>query len=618
MSIRSRTWPSADVSPTSIRHALLYLIPHPATPRAKSGGACPTDVLRRLSYQQTIMLKIKVLFFSADPLSTQPAGSPRLLLDEEVRQIRKRVDASVFGNMLEFDWRLAATVRDLQQALEETRPRIVHFSGHGGSSGLVLAGSDGRPRYVDGPVLRELFQKNPGVIKLVVLTACNSLAQAEAIKDVVGCAIGANARIADDASIEFNAKFYSAIASGRSVQDAFERARMALKLEHPDQAEILQLLHGKVDPAKVVLVSRFRRFAPAGAIGTAALIAASVLFRIILPPLPPMPSGPLRLGDCTTSTTAPLSALSRAPVASVAPGSPSQAATSLDQAKAYCRVGNYDSAFVYFTAAAKEGDAEAMSFLGIAYVSGEGTEPDTVQALYWLDKGGKKERDPRGMNAVGVLYENEEKMDQRYLAGHWYRQAASKGFPEAMRNLARLHRLGLGVARSDSAALEWYQRAVTAGVVDATAEIGRMHEEGVEGRRNLAEALRLYGTAAEAGSPLGMNMLGRAYQEGIGTRVDYAQAREWYFKGACGGSAEAMTNLGLLYQHGLGVPADRGEAVAWFRRAEKEGSSDAATHLAKLERRGVRKVIGLLDRPASDFPARCAALAPRPAQTSMR
>lgn len=167
------------------------------------------------------------------------------------------MEAAVFGNMLEFDWRPATRTRDLQQALEDTRPRIVHFSGHGGSQGLVQMGADGlTPRPVGAAVLRELFQKDAGAIRLVVLTACHSRAQAGAIREVVGCAIGTRDRISDDASITFNAKFYSAIATGRSVQDAFERARVALRLEHPAEGEILELLHREdVDPGKIVLIS---------------------------------------------------------------------------------------------------------------------------------------------------------------------------------------------------------------------------------------------------------------------------------------------------------------------------------------------------------------------------
>jgi TPR repeat protein len=558
------------------------------------------------------MSKVKVLFFAADPTSLS-ADHPRLRLDEEVRQIRKRVHAAVFGNMLEFDWRLATRTRDLQQALEDTRPHIVHFSGHGGSQGLVLTGADGlTPRPVAATVLRELFQKDAGAIRLVVLTACHSRAQAQAISEVVGCAIGTRDSISDDASITFNAKFYSAIATGRSVQDAFERARVALRLEHPAEGEILELLHrDDVDPGRIVLVSRFRRYAPVGAAAAAALaltVALSVALPDGRPPIEPPLSSGLRLGDCTSEGAPRPAAYRPLAAASIEPEGPSDAATALARAKSFCRAGNHDSAVAHFKRAADEGEPEAMSFLGIAYLSGEGTERDTVRGMHWLSQAAKKKRDPRGMNALGVVYENDEKMSRNlYLASHWYREAAELGHAEGMRNLARHYRTGLGVERSDSAALEWYRNAVDAGSTDALADIGWMHEEGMDRRRDVGEAIRWYRRAAAAGSPLGMYAMGRVYQDAVGVPRSYGQARAWFVEAACAGSAPAMNELGVLYERGLGVAADEGEAIDWFRRAAEAGSSQAAGNLARLQRRGVRKVIALLDRPVSKLPPGCAA-----------
>ncbi|WP_349263973.1 CHAT domain-containing protein [Longimicrobium sp.] len=434
------------------------------------------------------MSKVKVLFFAADPTSLS-APHPRLRLDEEVRQIQKRVDAAVFGNLLKFDWRLATRTGDLQQKLEDTRPQIVHFSGHGGSQGLVLTGADGlTPRPVDTEVLRELFEKDVGAIRLVVLTACHSRAQAEAICEVVGCAIGARDRISDDASITFNAKFYSAIATGRSVQDAFERARMALRLEHPAESEILELLHRKdVDPGKIVLVSRFRRYAriaaPAAAVlALTAALAATVIDSPASPPPEPVLVDGLRLGDCTSEGTQRPAAYRPLAAVSMEPESPSDAATALAQAKSFCHDGNHDSAVAYFKRAAGEGEPEAMSFLAIAYLSGEGAARDSVRGMRWLSEAAKKKRDPRGMNALAVVYENDQRMHARYYwARHWYTEAAELGDVEAMRNLARHYRAGLGIEQSDSLALEWYRNAVEATIggcpgpdrVDARAGGGR-------------------------------------------------------------------------------------------------------------------------------------------------
>jgi len=203
------------------------------------------------------MSNVKVLFFAADPLSAPPDGHvSRLLLDEDVRQIREKVRAAEHRDALEFDVRWAARTDDLLQALNETRPRVVHFSGHGGSEGLVLVGADGHgAHHVDAAALEQLFRVFRGDIQVVVLNACFSLPQARAIAGAVGCAIGTRGKISDRAAITFGASFYRAVAFGRSVQAAYDQASAALALEHFEDRECPQLVaRPDVDPARLVLV----------------------------------------------------------------------------------------------------------------------------------------------------------------------------------------------------------------------------------------------------------------------------------------------------------------------------------------------------------------------------
>lgn len=202
------------------------------------------------------MSKVKVLFFAADPLSAD-GHTARLMLDEDVRQIRQKVRAAEHRDDLEFDLRLAARTDDLLQALNETRPRVVHFSGHGQNEGLVLVSADGRrPHVVPAAALEQLFKVFRGDIGVVVLNACFSLPQAEAIAASVGCAIGTRGPISDEGAITFGGAFYRAIAFGHSVQAAYDQARTALALEHVDDRECPQLVvRPGVDAARLVLVA---------------------------------------------------------------------------------------------------------------------------------------------------------------------------------------------------------------------------------------------------------------------------------------------------------------------------------------------------------------------------
>jgi hypothetical protein len=220
------------------------------------------------------MRKATILFFAADPLSTHSTRpSPRLQLDEDVRRTREKVRAAEHRDALVFDLRLAARPDDLIQALNETPPQVVHFSGHGTSEGLVLVGSDGGPHPVGPDALRRLFKVFRGDIRVVVLNACLTLPQAQAIAETVGCAIGTRQKISDDAAITFGASFYRALAFGHSVQTAFEQACVALALEHPGEEETPQIIAGPgVDPARLFVVGGEDREGTPGAGGLRAAL----------------------------------------------------------------------------------------------------------------------------------------------------------------------------------------------------------------------------------------------------------------------------------------------------------------------------------------------------------
>jgi hypothetical protein len=209
------------------------------------------------------MRKVKVLFFTADPRSAYE-GEERLLLDENMRQILEKVSTADHRDALEFVFRPAARTDDLLQALNQVRPQVVHFSGHGENEGLVLVSADGlRSHLVAGEVLEQLFGQFRDDIRLVVLNACFSLSQAEAIAEAVGCAIGTRGGILDDAAIRFDAAFYRAVAFGHSVRTAYEQAVVALRMEHFGEENTPELVaRDGVDPESIVLVDAFTVPAP--------------------------------------------------------------------------------------------------------------------------------------------------------------------------------------------------------------------------------------------------------------------------------------------------------------------------------------------------------------------
>jgi len=238
------------------------------------------------------MRKVHVLFFAADPHSQPPEErDPRLRLDEDLRTIREKVRMARHRDALDFDVWWAARTDDLLQALNEKRPKVVHFSGHGGKDGLVLVSADGlRPHPVSTAALAKLFDHFGGEIRLAVLNACFSYPQAEAIAGAVGCAIGTHGKITDSAAITFGAAFYRAIAFGKSVKKAYDEAATALLLEHVDDRDCPELVvRPGVDPAKLYLVPRWPRRLALAAAGLALASAAAVVTPRLVDRVDPSP-----------------------------------------------------------------------------------------------------------------------------------------------------------------------------------------------------------------------------------------------------------------------------------------------------------------------------------------
>jgi hypothetical protein len=198
------------------------------------------------------MDKVKVLFLAANPAGTQP-----LKLDEEIRRITAKVRSSDYRDSLELISRWAVRPDDLMQALLEVKPHVVHFSGHGSSAQeLILLDDRGSPKPVSKAALASLFRTLKDNVRVVVLNACYSRPQAEALAETIDCTVGMNRPIGDEAAIVFAASFYRAVGFGRSVKEAFELGKAALLLEGIPEDQTPELMtHPGVDAAKLVLIA---------------------------------------------------------------------------------------------------------------------------------------------------------------------------------------------------------------------------------------------------------------------------------------------------------------------------------------------------------------------------
>ncbi|MEM6353827.1 MAG: AAA-like domain-containing protein [Cyanobacteria bacterium P01_D01_bin.14] len=209
----------------------------------------------------------RILFLAANP-----QGTSQLRLDEEAKEIRKGLERSKRRDQYQIETRWAVDADELRRALLDVEPHIVHFSGHGmgngeadvtqadtrdlgaaaeqvsGAEGLVLQTPEGEPKLATGRALANLFGLFTEQVECVVLNACYSEVQAEAIYQHVDYVIGMNRAIGDQAAISFAVGFYDALGANRSYDVAYKFGCSAIDFTDIVQS-LTPVLKARMQPA---------------------------------------------------------------------------------------------------------------------------------------------------------------------------------------------------------------------------------------------------------------------------------------------------------------------------------------------------------------------------------
>lgn len=181
--------------------------------------------------------KVRILFLSSGPWNLS-----RILVDEEAREIFESINEGPYRDHFELHTHVAVKPIDLQRLLLRYRPHIVHFSGHGSKrEKIILSGTNGQGKPIDQQGLTNVLALYKTHVRLVLLNACFTKAQARSISKVVNYSIGTSQAIGDKVSVAFAAAFYRALGYGKSVKDAFESARAELALAKMPRSRGIEL-----------------------------------------------------------------------------------------------------------------------------------------------------------------------------------------------------------------------------------------------------------------------------------------------------------------------------------------------------------------------------------------
>jgi hypothetical protein len=188
-------------------------------------------------------------------LAANPKGTNPLRLGEEVRSIQTGLERSQYRDHYRIEQRWAVTATDIRRALLDCKPQIVHFSGHGVGvetpddpaqstrklsalpedqsqpEGLMFEDETGQPHLVSTEAIATLFSLFADEIECVLLNACYSATQADAIAAHIPYVVGMKRAIGDRAAIEFAIGFYDGLLAGRTVDFAFKLGCSAIQME---------------------------------------------------------------------------------------------------------------------------------------------------------------------------------------------------------------------------------------------------------------------------------------------------------------------------------------------------------------------------------------------------
>lgn len=204
--------------------------------------------------------RLKILFLSADAARAEDGGRPgsALNLDVELREIQEAIRSGSLRDHIDLKIATAVTKEALISELNHHKPAVVHFSGHGGSVGIALVGKLGSLDQVHPTFLRQIFLSTPSV-QFVVLNACHSAKQAEAISHVVGPTIGTVAEIDDDLAIRFSRSLYSGISNGLPLDDILRQLDTLLEGETQRNRPILY--NGRAADLRTLVLAKDPKYA---------------------------------------------------------------------------------------------------------------------------------------------------------------------------------------------------------------------------------------------------------------------------------------------------------------------------------------------------------------------
>jgi TPR repeat protein len=202
--------------------------------------------------------------------------------------------------------------------------------------------------------------------------------------------------------------------------------------------------------------------------------------------------------------------------------------------------------------------------LAVMYLTGEGIQQDSEQALYWF----REASDDWGKASLGMV--------QRLRNEGLLQETAAAGFPEAQLLLGDLYAAGDGVPLSREEAAKWHYLAANHGYAEAQMTLAWAFGKGKGVTRDHGESARWFRKAAEQGHVEGQYQTGLMLRDGVGVAPDPVAAHMWLNLAASQGHQMARTMRDELAKRLTRRDREKAEglAVAWWLDAKARAEAE--------------------------------------------
>jgi len=150
-----------------------------------------------------------------------------------------------------------------------------------------------------------------------------------------------------------------------------------------------------------------------------------------------------------------------------------------DRGKELVEQKEYQKAIKAFEFAAKAGNLDALTALGVMYIGGIGVEQNNTKGYQYIREAADMS-DPKAQYTLGALYYLGAGVKKDYKkAFNWLNLASEQNYIDAKYNLAVMYEFGQGVDQSYEKAYEYYLFAARRDNLESQIKIADMYRDGI-------------------------------------------------------------------------------------------------------------------------------------------